>query len=502
MSNYLKNETSSYLKEYINTPINWYPYNSEALQKAKEQKRPIFLSIGYSGSYLCQVMKKESFENQTIAQLLNNHFIPIKIDKDEHTDIDKYYKQVYKLMNGQNCASPLCVFLTEDQKPFYSTGYIAPIPQGNVLGMEELLNIIITKYKEDYNTLLSKGEEVLRYLTPNKKIEATRLNLNTLISTTQQHTKRLMDKESGGFDNLPKFLHISTLDLLLEIYQMTDDNELFSFVQMTLKKMINGEIYDKKEGGFYRYANTKSWGLPRKEKLTYDNALIAILLLNTYKLSGETLYKKIAIETLEFLLKKHSDGTLFYTNSFENEEKRVIVDPKITTSFNAMVINALLYASRFEEKYLDIAINALDTLLKRHYHNRELLHTQKIKAFLEDYAYLSETLLSAYKISQNQKYIILAEEISNRAIEQFYEHGRWRFSSNIQSLYDDIYDPLYPSSMATMLLSLHQLSFKIESDYNPLIFKSLELNSYLLMRQPLSSPKMSKVLLRHLKKML
>jgi len=502
VSNHLKNETSLYLKDHFNTPVNWYPYGSEALQKAKEERRPIFLSIGYSGSYWCQVMKEESFKNETIAQLLNENFIAIKVDKDERTDIDKYYKQVYKLMNGQNCASPLCVFLTEDQEPFYSAGYIAPTPKGNVLGMEELLNVVINKYRDDHATMRAKGEEVLNYLNPKMhSIEATRLTLN-VVKTIQLHAQNLIDQEHGGFDNEPKFLHISTLDLLLESYQHTKDHRLLSYVQLSLDKMIEGEIHDTKEGGFYRYANTKSWGLPRQEKLLYDNALMVPLLLNTYQITQNITYKNIAFDTLEFLFQKHSDGSLFYANSFENRDTKMIIDPKIVTSFNAMIINALFYASQFEKKYLDIAINALDRLLDQYYQDKELYHTQNIKAFLEDYAYLSEALLTAHEITENTRYLILAEELVNHAIEQFYEYGRWKFSNNALPLYDDIYDLLYPSSLATMLFSLHRLSFKIDSDYNPLVFKTLELNSHALMRQPLSSPKMSKVLLRHLKKML
>ncbi len=501
MSNHLKNETSLYIKDYINTDIQWYPYGEKAFEKAKKEKRPIFLSIGYSGSYWCQIMKEESFQNKTIAKLLNDHFIAIKVDKDERTDVDKYYKQVYKLMNGQNCASPISLFLTEDQQPFYSATYIAPYPRGNVLGFEELLNVVIEKYHNDKTTMIQKGEEVLHYLHAQvNSIEATQLDIN-ILNTIKLHSENLLDKDNGGFGTEPKFLHLSTLDLLLETYEYTQDEKLLLNIKFTLNKMIEGEIHDKDHGGFYHYANTKTWALPRQEKMIYDNAYIINILLKAYKIIKDENYKKVAFETMDFLLDQMYRDKLFYTNIF-TKDKTLIIDTKIVTSFNAMAIKALFLLSHFDKKYLNIALKSLDTLLERVYSKRELQHSDKINAFLEDYAYLGETLLTAYKISNEKKYLSLSEEIANQAINFFYTHGKWKFSKDMPKLYDDIFDPLYPSSLATMLLFLHHLSFQIESDYNPLVFKTLEFHSYNLMRQPLSSPKMSKLLLRHLKKMI
>ncbi len=501
MSNHLKNETSLYLKAYINTPIHWYPYGQKAFEKAKKEKRPIFLSIGYSGSYWCQVMKEASFQNETIAKLLNENFIAIKVDKDERTDIDKYYKQVYKLMNGQNCASPISLFLTEDQQPFYSATYIAPTPRGNVLGFEELLNVVIEKYKNDKKTMVQKGKEVLQYLHEKENsIEATQLNIN-ILNTIKIHSEELLDKNHGGFGTEPKFLHLSTLDLLLEAYKATKDESLLLNITLTLDKMIEGEIYDSNDGGFYHYANTKEWGLPRQEKMLYDNAYLLSILLEAYQITKNLNYQKIAFATMDFLLNQMYHDKLFYTNLL-NKDKTIFIDSKVVTSFNAMTINSLFIASKFDKKYLTTAVESLDNLLDTVYANEELQHTGEIKAFLEDYAYLGEALLTAHDITNDAKYLLYSEKIANQAIEYFYAYGRWKFSQSIPNLYDDIYDPLYPSAIATMLLFLHHLSFNVDSDYNPLIFKTLELHSYNLMRQPLSSPKMSKALLRHLKKMI
>lgn len=502
MSNYLKKETSLYLNNSLNSLVNWYSWNPESLQKAQQEEKPIFLSIGYSGSYWCEVMQEESFHNETVADMLNQHFIPIKVDKDERADIDKYYKQVYQLMNGQACASPVSIFLTENLEPFYSAAYIAPYPKGNVLGFEELLKVVIDKYAHDKATMIKKGQEVRSYLNPKKlKIEATRLNLSMLY-TVQLHAKELFDPEYGGFRAEPKFLHISTLELLLDTYDATQDKELLTMVEKTLQYLYEAEIYDAKQGGFYRYANQKDWSFPRQEKTTYDNALIASLYWRIFQLTQNIFYKSVAQQVVNFMLIDMLEADLFYSNSVVKKNGELIIDKKIVTAYNAMMITTLFEMGKTEDQYTQQAIASLDQLLEQAYPHDQLFHTDNIKGFLEDYAYLGLALLTAYRTTQNQRYLILAETLANQSIEQFYDYGFWKFSNDSIVVYDDIYDPLYPSAMATMLLFLHQLSFFMDSDYNQMVFRTLEINSYQLMRQPISSPKMSQVLVRHLKKML
>jgi len=501
VSNHLKNETSAYLKEYVNSQVAWHPYNEESFKRAKEEKRPIFLSIGYSGSYWCDVMRKESFEDPIIAKLLNEHFIPIKVDKDERTDLDKYYKQVYKLMNGQSCASPISLFLTEDREPFYAAAYIGTTPRGNVLDFYSLLNVVIEKYKNDKATMVQKAQEVLHHMPPPKgKIQATRLHVD-IIKTIKQHALNLFDKEEGGFGTEPKFLQLSTLDLLLEAHKITQDPELLSMVTFSFDKMIQGEIHDKKNGGFFHYANKQSWAMPRPEKMLYDNAYIASLLLKLSEITQNKTYQETALKTIEYTLKHFTYDGLFGSNGFE-QEGTWHYDPKIVTSFNAMMISTLLEASKIDAGYLKTALDKLDQLLQQHYSNNRLYHTQGVPAFLEDYAYLGQTLLQAYHLTHQADYLLLAERLANQSINYFYEHGLWRFSQELPELYDDIHDPLYPSALATELLMLQDLSLKIDSDYTPIVFKTLEVHSYNLMRQPLSSPQLTKALLRHLKKML
>ncbi len=495
----LENQVSLYLKEYSNTLVNWFPWEKESFQKAKDERKPIFLSIGYSGSALCKKMREESFNNKTIADLLNRNFISIKVDRDERVDIDRFYKKVYKLMNGQNCSSPISIFMSENLEPFYSVAYIPTSPRGNVLGFQELLEVIIEKYKNDKDTLKEKGQEVLSYVEPkDKKIEATRLN-SSILKTINLHLDEVFDKENGGFGDAPKFLQTSILNLILEYYKITNNNDILNKLLFTLDNMANREIFDIKKGGFYRYANEKNWSNPRLEKMSYENANITSIYIEAYKITDNSLYRDIAIKNIDFILNYFYKESLFSSNLVENIDGSIFIDNKVVTSFNAMVIDMLFLASIIDKKYLNIAIESLDTLLEKYYINGELYHTHNIKGFLEDYSYLGVALFRGYEITSNQEYLILSQSILNSAIDRFYNYGRWRFSKSDREVYDDIYDIDYPSATAKILYLIEKISPLVEGDYSHILFKTLEFNSYNLMRQPLSCPEMSKVLLLYLK---
>jgi len=494
----LINEVSLYLQEYNNTLVDWHTWNKETLKKAKREKKPIFLSIGYSGSALCKRMKEDSFKNKEIASLLNKNFISIKVDKDERVDIDKYYKQVYKVMNGQNCSSPISIFMSENLEPFYSVAYIPSSTKANVLGFKELLEVIIDKYKNDKETMVEKGREVLSFINPkNRKVEATKLNKN-IINIIKQHINELFDKKNGGFGDMPKFLQISIIDLIFEYFRLTKDKDILEKALFTLKEMAKRDIFDSKRGGFYRYANSKDWSNPRREKIGYDNANIASIYIKAYKITKDNFYKNIAFKTIDFIINNMSKDNLFYSNLLENSDGSIFTDTKITTSINAMVIDTLFNASTIENKYYNIAIKSIDKLLEKYYINGELYHTENIKAFLDDYAYLGVALLKAYKVTNNREYLIISQTLLNKAIEKFYEYGRWKFSKSDIIVYDDIYDLTYPSAISTVLYLIEKISPLVEGEYSEFLFKTLEINSYNLMRQPLSYPKMTKVLLLYL----
>ncbi|RLA69684.1 MAG: thioredoxin domain-containing protein [Epsilonproteobacteria bacterium] len=582
MSNRLKNEHSPYLQQHADNPVDWYPWGNEAFKKARKENKAIFLSIGYSSCHWCHVMEHESFEDKATAKILNKHFIAIKVDREERPDIDKHFQEVYQLMNQRPGGWPTSIFLTQDQKPFYSATYIPDEPRYGMMSFSSLLEVIADKYDKEKDLLTEKADEILRFLNPKEdKIQATNLDLS-IIQRVSDQAKQLFDNQNGGFNKAPKFPQASTLDLLLDVYRITGDKETLNMALLSLSSMAKGGLRDLVDGGFCRYSTDNEWLVPHFEKMTYDNALLSEVYLKAYSVTGNKFYRSVAFETIDFMQETMSENGLFYSASdadtegeegkyfvytydkalksfdkagipskehaslakalnitkegnFEGknivriddpvdisipyyveaiaamkkrrDEKRTypFIDKKVLVSWNAMMITSLFKASRVNKKYLKPAIMSLASLLDSMYINSELFHSTligkkpKIKAFLEDYAYLSETLIEAYKSTLNESYLITATKLTNVAIEKYFDQGKWKFSRGEFETNADIYDSSYPSSLSTMLSVLYSISSLVDTVYKKFVFKTLEIYSYDVMRQPISTPRMSKMVIRYLK---
>ncbi len=483
MSNFLKKEQ-----------INWYSWSDEALQKAKSENKAIFLFINSSSSKWSKKMQVDSFQDKTIIDLLNERFIAITVNKDERPDIERYYQKVYTLMNRQATGSPLSLFLIANLEPFYAGSYVPPTDIDEQLSLESLLRIISKKYITDYDTLVKKGQEVLSFIDPKEQsIQATKLNIN-IISTIKQHTHNLLDTEFGGFTQSPKFPNTSTLELLFDVYELEKDSKILSAITLTLDNMAKGGFYDLKEGGFYNYAQDDAWEKPYEVKTTYDNAQLIQLYLRAYKITKNKTYKEVAFKSLDFMLSSRKNSKLFSLN-----------DEEISTSWNALMIQALFSASHLDSKYQVKALESLEVLLSELYVSGTLYHTKKqnekanIQAFLEDYSTLGETLIIAYQNSLDESFLIMATQFSNLLIEQYYEQAKWVYSTGEFKLRESIYDLTIPSAISTALSLLLSISSLVDNNYKKFVFKTLELHSFNLMRQPLSSPKLTQMVLRYLK---
>jgi uncharacterized protein YyaL (SSP411 family) len=526
-------------------------------------------------------MEDESFKDEATAKILNEHFVAIKVDREERPDIDKHFQEVYQLMNQRPGGWPTSIFLTQEQKPFYSATYIPDEPRYGMMSFSSLLEVIADKYVKEKNLLTEKADEILRFLNPKEdKIQATKLDLS-IIDRVADQAKQLFDNKNGGFNKAPKFPQASMLDLLLDVYRITKDKETRNMALLSLTSMAKGGLRDLVEGGFCRYSTDNEWLVPHFEKMTYDNALLSEVYLKAYHVSGDKFYKSVAFETIDFMMKNMSENDLFYSASdadtegeegkyfvytyekalksftkagipskehaalaealhiteegnFEGKnivridepaennipyydeaiqalkkrrEKRIypFIDKKVLVSWNAMMIKSLFKASRVDDAYLKPAIRSLDALLESMYINSELFHSTlmgkkpKIKAFLEDYAYLSETLIEAYESTLDETYLITATKLVNTAIEKYFVQGKWKFSRGEFETNADIYDASYPSSVSTMLSVLHSISSLVDSVYKKFVFKTLEIYSYDVMRQPISTPRMSRMVIRYLK---
>ncbi len=221
MPNHLKNEHSPYLQQHADNPVDWYPWGDEAFEKARKENKAIFLSIGYSSCHWCHVMEHESFEDEATAKILNEHFVAVKVDREERPDIDKHFQEVYQLMNQRPGGWPTSIFLTQEQKPFYSATYIPDEPRYGMMSFSSLLEVIADKYTKEKALLTEKADEILRFLNPKEdKIQATKLDLS-IVDRFSDQAKQLFDNQDGGFNKAPKFPQASMLNLLLDVYRIT-----------------------------------------------------------------------------------------------------------------------------------------------------------------------------------------------------------------------------------------------------------------------------------------
>ncbi len=299
-ANRLINEKSPYLRQHAYNPVDWYPWSKEAFEKAKKEDKPIFLSIGYSTCHWCHVMEKESFEDEEIAQILNEYFVPIKVDREERPDIDSIYMNVCMLMTGHG-GWPLTVFLTPDKKPFYAGTYFPKESSYTRIGLKDLLLKIAQMWKEDRDTLINRSEKVLEYLKEyNQKKEEKQLKLD-IFEKSYERFKDIFDPYYGGFGHRPKFPSPHNFMFLLRYYYKTKRENALAMVEHTLKNMRLGGIFDHVGYGFHRYSTDERWILPHFEKMLYDQAMLTVAYAETYQVTKNPFYKKVVEEILEYV---------------------------------------------------------------------------------------------------------------------------------------------------------------------------------------------------------
>lgn len=309
-SNRLAKENSPYLLQHAHNPVDWYPWGHEALQKAKQEDKPILISIGYSSCHWCHVMERESFEDEATAQFMNTHFVNIKIDREERPDLDHVYMDALQAMTGSG-GWPLNVFLTPALKPFYGGTYFPPVKMHNRASWKEVLNSVANAFTEKRSEIELQAEELVGHLQNansfgmqqaiNIHIPVEELFLQRQADEMFVNIMQTADKEWGGFGRPPKFPQTFTVRYLLQYYHFTGKEEALQQACLSLDKMTEGGIYDHVGGGFARYSTDTEWLAPHFEKMLYDNALIVIALSEAYQLTQKERYKRTIIETLQFI---------------------------------------------------------------------------------------------------------------------------------------------------------------------------------------------------------
>ena len=304
MPNRLINETSPYLLQHANNPVDWYPWGEEALARARDEDKPILLSIGYSACHWCHVMERESFENDAIAEIMNNHFVNIKVDREERPDLDAVYMEAVQMLTGSG-GWPMTVFLTPDGKPFYGGTYFPPVDRHNMPGFPRLLETVANAYQNSNSEIQRVTGQLTEQMgrTGNMPRGTGALDESILHHAYNQLATNF-DYQNGGVGSAPKFPQAMTLEILLRYYAHGHNDRALSMLELTLEKMARGGIYDQVGGGFHRYSTDSFWLVPHFEKMLYDNALLARLYLHAWLATGRSLYRRITEETLDYVLRE------------------------------------------------------------------------------------------------------------------------------------------------------------------------------------------------------
>lgn len=518
--NRLSHETSPYLRQHANNPVDWYPWGEEALQRARELDRPIFLSIGYSACHWCHVMEHESFEDEETARILNERFISIKVDREERPDLDQIYMTAVQIMT-QHGGWPMSMFLTPDLRPFFGGTYFPPQDRQGMPSFKRILLAVSQAWTDKRDTVAEQAKEFTAHLQT--VIHGEGGGEGTLSAALLQNVgtvlRRAFDPVHGGFGRAPKFPHPMELRLLLRVWKRFGDDEALDMATRTLDHMARGGMYDHLGGGFHRYSTDARWLAPHFEKMLYDNALLPVAYLEAFQATGNPFYRTVVEETLNYVLREMTslEGPFFSTQDADSEgeegkffvwsekevdkflgkeeatlfknvydvtpegnweghnilnrsrpdeqeakvlglaeeelrrrlesSKRKLLeargrrvwpgrDEKVLTSWNGLMINAFAQAAQVLEKpaYAQAAGRAAEFLLNRmRAPQGRLLRTYsagaepKLNAYLEDYAFLIDALVSLYEAVFDPRWLHAALELTDVMIDQFWDEREGGF---------------------------------------------------------------------------
>ena len=488
MANRLAEETSPYLLQHKDNPVDWSPWGEEALSRARDEDRPLLVSVGYSACHWCHVMERESFEDEEIARLMNENFVPIKVDREERPDIDAICMEACQAMTGQG-GWPLNTFLTPDQAPFYAGTYFPPEPRHGLPSWRMVLLAIAEAWQQRREEIREQGTRFVQSLGATARLEPSAEPLrDELLTEAVSALRETFDAAHGGWGGAPKFPQSSTIELLL-----TRGEREMSL--RTLRAMASGGIYDQVGGGFARYAVDATWTVPHFEKMLYDNALLARAYLHGWQVSGEERLRQVCCETLDWALREmrspeggfyaaldaDSEGVegkfyvwtleelrdvldelydeavaYFAPRRFEGEtyvleargpepaaladirarllaarsqRVRPGLDDKRLTGWNSLMISALADAGAVldREDYLEAAVACASFLMEQRKASGTLLRTEKIPAFLDDHAYLVEALITLYEATFDPGWYREATALAESMIARFGDPERGGF---------------------------------------------------------------------------
>lgn len=453
-TNQLIHETSPYLLQHAHNPVDWFPWGDEALERAKKENKPILVSIGYAACHWCHVMERESFEDQATANIMNENFINIKIDREERPDLDHIYMDAIQAMTGSG-GWPLNVFLTPDAKPFYGGTYFPPQKAFNRPSWQDTLLSVTQAFAERRHEIDAQAENLTEHLSKSNAFGMQQLAATAIFTTEKveeafYNLMKSADKEWGGFGKAPKFPQTFSIQFLLRYHYLSTNEEALQQAMLSLDKMIEGGIYDQAGGGFARYSTDTEWLAPHFEKMLYDNALLVLVLSEAFQLTGKLRYKQVIEEIIEFVEREmlHPDKGFyaaidadsegvegkFYVWSLEEvttllgKDAAIFCDYYDVTEQGNWEATNILRVKKPLEKFAtekNVSVNELDTILKR---GREKLlekRTERIRPLLDDKillgwnALMNSACSKAFGATGNEHYKQLAIDNMHFLLKHF-----------------------------------------------------------------------------------
>jgi hypothetical protein len=320
MANRLAGERSPYLRQHADNPVDWYPWGEEAFARARAEGKPILLSIGYAACHWCHVMERESFQNPEIAALMNEHFVNIKVDREERPDLDSLYMEAVQALTGRG-GWPMTVFLTPEGKPFYGGTYFPPEPRHGLPSFPQVLQAVAEAYAQRPHEVAELAARTAALLSQGWAVRPDLRPLRQVMDEALAHIHGEYDPRYGGFGGAPKFPQAMVLDFLLAFHVLRGDPLALQMVEHTLGEMARGGLWDHLGGGFHRYAVDEAWQVPHFEKMLYDNALLAQVYLHAYQVTGKPVYRQVVEGTLDFVLRemRSPEGGFYATLDADSE---------------------------------------------------------------------------------------------------------------------------------------------------------------------------------------
>ena len=518
--NNLVNDPSPYLQQHKNNPVHWQIWSSETIEFAKKNSKPILLSIGYASCHWCHVMAHESFEDKDTADMMNKHFINIKVDREERPDLDFVFQSSFQLFNQSGGGWPLTMFLDENGVPFMGGTYFPKINQNGLPSFKEVLQKVYDAYQDQKTNIIKQKDLIIKNLDL-KKNSVLSQDLEPILETSLNY----LDPVKGGYKGAPKFPTFNLYETLLYFYNKTNEKKYLDPVTLLIKQITSKGIYDHVEGGIARYTVDENWIIPHFEKMLYDNAQFILLLSKYCKINKDDYFKEKLAQTIEFLNKEflNKEGLLgsaydadsegqegkYYVYLYEeikdikdindyfeldpkgNWENKIILvekkkppkeiidklldirtkktkpffDNKTQLDLNCLWISALISADEIlpKKNYIKLA-EEFFVKIESKYIKDTIQHSySKEIVFLEDYAFLINLLNDLSDKTMNFKYKELAKKICNEAILKFYIDDKDIFQKNKKTNNDiffkpiDIGDNTIPNGNSIMLINLVRL---------------------------------------------